>query len=364
MNVPKPKSVLFLLGFVLFMGMAAFGFAEDENILVLDCTNSRVAWDLTNKFPVVYLTKKNFDPAKFSDSGELSKTDFDLFVKTQLKAVKDNIRFKLRKADEMEVYIVTSIPMKLQETINPAAPDIQWVSDPVTFTSSNVSRPAGPVTTSSQPLTLSLLKTARFLIQEQQRPTALESGTGAMPSYVYGVVFKESAPVSELATPTPSPTVYYYYRQRYKLKFESSVLKLSFEDQSGNQQNVATIISGASENFFLTAGGPLYAYDLNRNGSGVNPTGLYVGINWTPNDIYDPGPRYLIVNLLDFNTTNPALAIGLIGLGMGFPKMNGFIPLSTLSITETLAYNLNQSRFQLLTLVTYDVSDVLQLLKL
>jgi hypothetical protein len=346
------------------MGMAALGFAEDDNTLVLDCTNSRAAWDLANKFPAVYLTNKNFDPAKFSDNGEMTKTDFDLFVKTQLKVAKDNIRFKLRKTDEIDVYIVTSIPIDLQETTNPAAPDIQWVSDPIIFTGSNSSRPGRPVTAASQPLTLSILKTARFLIQEQQRPTALESGTAAMPSFVYGVAFKESAPVTGLATPTPSPTVYYYYRQRYKLKFESSVLKLSFEDQSGNQQNVATVISGASENFFLSAGGSLYAYDVQPGGPGVNPNGLYLGINWTPNDIYDPGPRYLIVNLLDVNTTNPASAIGLIGLGAGFPKMNGFIPLSTLSITETLSYNLSLSRFQLLTLVTYDVTDVLQFLKL
>jgi len=170
-------------------------------------------------------------------------------------------------------------------------------------------------------------------------------------------------PGSSLEGP-PNGTVYYYYRQSYRLKFENSTLLLSFEDQNGNQQNVATVIAGPPENWFLTAGGPVFALDLRTNASGVNPTGLYVGLNWTPNDIFDPEGRFLIVNLLDVDTTNPASAIGLVGLGMGFPMMSDFIPLSTLSVTETLAYNLGLSRFQLLTMVTYDVTDVLQFLKL
>jgi hypothetical protein len=67
---------------------------------------------------------------------------------------------------------------------------------------------------------------------------------------------------------------------------------------------------------------------------------------------------------VDVNTSNPSSAIGLVGLGMGFPKMDSFIPLSTLSVTETLVYNLNSSNFQLLTMFNYDVTDLLQFLKL
>lgn len=72
----------------------------------------------------------------------------------------------------------------------------------------------------------------------------------------------------------------------------------------------------------------------------------------------------MIVNLLDVNTTNPSAAIGLVGLGMGFPKMDSFIPLSTFSITETLVYNLSSSNFQLLTMFNYDATDLVQFLKL
>jgi hypothetical protein len=49
---------------------------------------------------------------------------------------------------------------------------------------------------------------------------------------------------------------------------------------------------------------------------------------------------------------------------MGFPKTSSFIPLSTLSVTEILTYNFNASKFQFLTMVNYDVTDILQLLKL
>ena len=220
------------------------------------------------------------------------------------------------------------------------------------------------MTTASQPITLSILRTARFLLQEQQRATSLQSGGVATASSVFGVTFKEPAPLLGPVERPPAEKGYYYYRQKYKLKFENSTLALSFEDQNGNQENVATIITGSPENWFLTAGGPLYAYNPHSNSPGGNPTGLYVGLNWTPNDIYDPDLRLLIVNIMDVNTTNPASAVGLIGLGMGFPKIASFIPLSTLSVTETLAYNMSLSQFQLLTMVTYDVTDVLQLLKL
>jgi hypothetical protein len=198
-----------------------------------------------------------------------------------------------------------------------------------------------------------------------QRPAALESGGIPKTSSLFGVTFKEAV------LPTPNPgekpigeKVYYYYRQKYKLKYEHSLLTLSFEDQNGNQQNVETVMTGVSENWFLMAGGPLAAFNFDTNDFGNNPGGLYLGLNWTPNDIFDPEPRLLIVNLLDVDTTNPAAAIGLVGLGMGFPKMDSFIPLSTLTVTETLVYNLGLSKFQLLTMFNYDVTDLLQFLKL
>jgi hypothetical protein len=351
--------------FAIFLGAPVFSFADDGNIIVLDCTKSSMASELTSKFPTVYLSRESFDRSKFSDKGEISKNDFDGLVRTGLKIPKGTIRFKIGKNDEVDVYIVTSIRMDtFEQAIAPAALPIQWASDPITFVTSPSSQKSGPVTTASQPITLSILRTARFLLQEQQRATSLQSGGAATASSVFGVTFKEPAPLLGPVERPPSEKGYYYYRQKYKLKFENSTLALSFEDQNGNQENVATIITGSPENWFLTAGGPLYAYNPHSNSSGGNPTGLYVGLNWTPNDIYDPDLRLLIVNIMDVNTTNPASAVGLVGLGMGFPKIASFIPLSTLSVTETLAYNMNLSQFQLLTMITYDVTDVLQLLKL
>jgi len=365
-NIKRSTLGLCLACFVFLMGGSSPGFADDGNVIVLDCTNSKVATDLTSKFPIVYLSRETFDASKFSQKGEIYQADFDLLVQNGLKKPSDNIRFKIRKNDEVDVYIVTSIRMDtFEQAIAPATPSIQWLSDPITFVASSPSRASGPVTTASQPLTLSLLKTARFLLKEQQRRTSLESGGAPKASSVFGVAFKQAVlPKSELEEGLSLQKVYYYYRQKYKLKFESSTLNLSFEDQSGNQQQVATVISGPPENWFLMAGGPIYAYNFNTNSSSGNPAGLYVGLNWTPNDIYDPVPRFLIVNILDVNTSNPTSAIGLVGLGMGFPKTSGFIPLSTLSVTETLAYNLNLSQFQFLTMINYDLTDVLQLLKL
>jgi hypothetical protein len=354
-----------LLCFALFMGVPVLGFPDDGNIIVLDCTDSGAASDLTSKLPTVYLALKNFDPLKFSENGEITRTDFANLARTELRKAKETIRFKIKKNDEMDVYVVTSIRVDtLEQAIAPAAPAPQWISGSITFVTSNAPRGSGPATTVSQPLTLSVLRTARFLLKEQQRPTSLESGDRAKVLSVSGVTFKEAAPLLGPEERPPSPPVYYCYRQKYRLKFENSLLNLSFEDQNGNQQNVATVISGRSENWFLMAGGPLYAYNFDPDSSGGNPLGLYIGLNWTPNDIFDPGPRFLIVNILDINTSNPASAIGLVGLGMGFPKITSFIPLSTLSVTETLAYNLELAKFQLLTMVNYDVSDVLQLLKL
>src|SRR6185295_12786989 len=213
-------------------------FADDGNVIVLDCTNSKVATDLTSKFPIVYLSRETFDASKFSQKGEIYQADFDLLVQNGLKKPSDNIRFKIRKNDEVDVYIVTSIRMDtFEQAIAPATPSIQWLSDPITFVASSPSRASGPVTTASQPLTLSLLKTARFLLKEQQRRTSLESGGAPKASSVFGVAFKQAVlPKSELEEGLSLQKVYYYYRQKYKLKFESSTLNLSFEDQSGNQQ--------------------------------------------------------------------------------------------------------------------------------
>ncbi len=354
------------LGLVLLGGGFSPAFADDGNVIVLDCTSSETASDLTSKFPVLYLPREKFDASRFSDGGEISRADFEALTRTALKTPKGPIRFKIRKGDEMDVYFVTSIRMDtFEQAVAPVAAPLQWVSDSITFVTSGAPRHSRPVTTESQPITLSILKTARFLLKEQQRPTSLESGDEAKASSVFGVTFKAATQPSRGPEEKPaSPEFYYYYRQKYKLKFENSILSLAFEDQSGNQENVATVISGDSENWFLMAGGPLYAYNFDPNKPGGNPSGLYLGLNWTPNDIFDPGPRYLIVNILDVNTTNPSSAIGLVGLGIGFPKISNFIPLSTLSVTETLVYNFNVSSFQLLTMVNYDVTDVLQLLKL
>lgn len=357
---------ILIISFALLAGCPDLGFAEDGNVIVLDCTSSNIAADLTSKFPVVYLSAKNFDPAKFSENGEISQADFGGLIRTGLKKPKGTIRFKVRKNDSVDVYIVTSIRMDtFEQAAAPAAPPLQWVSDPIIFMNSIASRASGPVTTSSQPLTLSIMKTARFLLKEQQRPTSLESTRYANASSVFGVTFKvPRTSESGQEEQSPSDKIYYYYRQKYKMKFDNSVLNLSFEDQSGNQENVASVFTGASDNWFLTAGSPIVAFNRDSNDFGGNPTGLYLGLNWTPNDLFDPNARFLIVNFLDVNTTNPTTAIGLVGLGMGFPKTSKFIPLSTLSVTEVLAYNLTLSKFQFLTMINYDVTDILQLLKL
>jgi hypothetical protein len=348
------------------MGGAHLSFAGDWNVIVLDCTSSNVASDLTSKFPVVYLSKPNFNASRFSENGEILRADFDSLTQTALKTPQGTTRFKITKNDQIDVYIVTSIKMDtLEQKIAPGAPPLQWVSEPMTFVASHSPRPSGPVTTVSRPLTLTTMRTARFLLKEQQRPTALESGRDWKASSLFGVTFKalpEPPPGPEVKP--ASPKVYYYYRQKYQLKFENSIVTLSFEDQSGNQESVLSVVVGPSDNWFLTAGGPLLAYNPCANDFGGNPTGLYLGLNWTPNDLFDPMARFLIVNFLDVNTTNPTSAFGLIGLGMGFPKTSQFIPLSTLSVTEVLAYNLNLSKFQFLTMVNYDVTDILQLLKL
>lgn len=358
--------VLVLACSVLFAAEPASGAIGDGRIIILDCTSSLVASDLTSKVPTVYLSRKDFDASKFNDNGEISQVDFGGLTQNGFKTPRGTIRFKTRKNDDVDVYIITSIRMDtLEQNKATAAPPIKWLSDPIIFVTSGTSRASGPVTTASQPITLSTMRTARFLLKEQHRATALESSSAVKASSLFGVTFKEAPlPKPGLDKDPPAPKVYYYYRQRYKLKFENSLLDLSFEDQSGNQQQVASVITGASENWFLMAGGPVYAYNPDTNISGNSPTGLYVGLNWTPNDIFDPVPRFLIVNVLAVNTTNPTSAVGLVGLGMGFPKMRDFIPLSTLSVTETLVYNLERNEFQFLTMINYDMTDLLQLLKL
>jgi hypothetical protein len=366
MKMNKTGSGFYALCFALLAGGPSLGLAGDGNIVVLDCTSSGMASDLTSKFPGVYLSRRGFDASKFSEKGEITQADFEGLIRTGLKKPKGTIRFQIRKNDELDVYVVTSIRMDtFDQAIAPAAPPLEWLSDPIIFVASNSSRHSGPVTTSSRPITLSILKTARFLLKEQQRPTSLESGRDAMASSLFGVTFKGAAvPTLAPGDKPPSEKVYYYYRQKYKLKFENSLVNLSFEDQSGNQENIATVMTGPSENWFLTAGGPLLSYNPPTDDFGGNPTGLYLGLNWTPNDLFNPNARFLIVNFLDVNTSNPSSAVGLVGLGMGFPKTSSFIPLSTLSVTEVLAYNLTLSKFQFLTMVNYDVTDVLQLLKL
>ena len=364
MSLFKPS--FFLIWAILFAGVPVLSFAGDWNVIVLDCTSSTVASDLTCKFPVVYISNPKFEAAKFSQSGEISQVDFGALTQTGLKTPKGTIRFEIKKNDEIDVYIVTSIKMETFEQASaPAVPPLEWVSDPITFVNSNSSRRSGPVTTKSEPMTLSIMKTARFLLREQQRPTSLESGRDAKASAVFGVTFKvPQAPPPGLGEKPPSQKIYYYYRQRYKLKFNNSIVGLSFEDQNGNQENVMSVVTGPPDNWYFTAGSPVLAYNSDTNDFGGNPTGLYVGLNWTPDDLYDPMARFLIVNILDVNTTNPTTAIGLIGLGMGFPKTSHFSPLSTLSVTEVLTYNLSLSKFQLLTMINYDVTDILQLLKL
>ena len=362
----KTLLVPILIGGGLCWGGASRGFAGEDNIIVLDCTNSYVASDLTGKLPAVYMGCGNFDATGFAGNGEITQKDFESLVRNTLKKPRGVVRLKITKGDEVDIYIVTSIRMDTsdQAVALPDAP-LQWVSDPITFVGSHSSRSSGPVTTVSQPITLSILRTARFLLKEQQRPAALESGGIPKASSLFGVTFKESTQAHpHFYGNPPVEKVYYYYREKYKLKFWHSLLTLSFEDQKANLLNVETLMTGKPENWFLMAGGGLSAYNLDTDTFGNNPTGLYVGLNWTPNDIYDPDMRLLIVNLLDVNTTNPSSAIGLVGLGMGFPKMDSFIPLSTLSVTETLVYNLNSSNFQLLTMFNYDVTDLLQFLKL
>ena len=366
-NAGKTTVIIgFLLVAVFGWGGVAQGLAEEGNVIVLDCTSSAVASDLTSKLPAVYLAHKPFDLTKFTEAGEISKADFSGLLRTELKPPRGTIRFEAGKNEEVDIFIVTSIRMDtFEQAAALAAPPLQWVSDPITFMTSIASRKAGVAMTASQPLTLSIKKTARFLLKEQQRPTSLESGRYANASSVFGVTFKvPGSSEPRRVEQSPSDEVYYFYRQRYKLKFENSIVSLSFEDQSGNQANVATVLTGASDNWFLTAGSPIFAYNRETNDFNGNPTGLYLGLNWTLNDLFDPNARFLIVNLLDVNTSNPTSAIGLVGLGMGFPKTSKFIPLSTLSVTEVLAYNLNLSKFQFLTMINYDVTDVLQLLKL
>jgi hypothetical protein len=348
----------------LSLGRPGTGLANESSVIVLDCTHAQTISDLTGKFPTVYLARRNFDPSKFDPSGEITQVDFEVLTRTALRLHQGTIRSKIAKNEELVVYIVTSVRMNaFEQDAAPANESPQWLSDPIVFVAPNPGGRSKPVTTASRPITLSVVKTARFLLREEERPTALESGREEKASSVFGVTFK-AATVHGPGLDGLSRKVHYFYRQKYRLKFKNGTINLSFEDQSGNRENVATILSGPPDHWFLTAGGPLLAYDPNTAVFGGNPTGLYVGLNWTVNDIFDPEPRFLIVNFLDVNTSNPASAFGLIGLGIGLPKTNGFIPFSTLSVTEILTYNFDLSKFQFLTMLNYDVTDILQLVKL
>ncbi len=267
-------------------------------------------------------------PLKLSEQGEIPQADFADLTRTAFKTPKETMRFKAGKNDEIEVYIVTSSPMDTFEQAEASAvPQIQWVSDPITFVASNSPRYSGPVTTSSQPITLSIQKTARLLLKEQQRPTALESGNSPKASAIFGVVFRDASPPLGPEEQPPSQKVYYYYREKYKLKFNSGILNLSFEDQSANQLNVATAITGPSENWFLMAGGPVYAYNFDTKNFGDNPTGLYVGLNWTPNDIFDPDPRYPHREYPGHQHQQPRVRHRIGGVGDGVPENKQFHPL-------------------------------------
>ncbi|HTC20334.1 MAG TPA: hypothetical protein VK859_05785, partial [bacterium] len=234
------------------------GYASDVKVILLDCTQSGPVAGLTGKVPKVYLSRKSFDPMKFSDNGEITPADFAGLIRTDLAPPKETIRFKTRKNEEIQVYIVTSTPMDIFEQPEaPAAPSLQWVSSPISFVTSNSPQSSGPVTASSQPITLSILKTARLLLKEQERPSSLESGNSPKPFALFGIIFTDTPPPLGPVERPPSQKTYYYYRLKYKLKFDSGILNLSFEDQNGNQQNVASIVSGPPENWFLMAGGPV-----------------------------------------------------------------------------------------------------------
>lgn len=185
------RCTFLLLGSVLFSPLVCY--ADDRNILVLDCTSSCMASELTSKFPVVYQADKAFDASRFSEKGEISQADFGTLTKNGLKPAKGTLRFKIRKDDLVDVYIVTSVQMDtLEQTAAGAPPPAVWLSDPITFVTSNPIRSSGPVTTASQPITFSVVRTARFLVREKQRPTSLESGRDEKASAVFGVTFKES----------------------------------------------------------------------------------------------------------------------------------------------------------------------------
>ncbi|HUO57002.1 MAG TPA: hypothetical protein VMV05_02385 [bacterium] len=353
---PKGTLVPIILAFLTaILGGHARAWAGGANILVLDCTNSKVPGDLTEKSSAAYLPAGSFDDSVFEADGTIAKEDFDGLLKSKLKKPKGSIRFFSRKNDEIDVYIVTSIPMKASARLldSGAPPPILMVGGPLTFSSPPG---AGKGTGVSQPVTLSILQSARFLLEEQKRPTSLESGRSEVVSSFFGVSFK--------ALPGPAPegkNVYYYHLEKYKLKSDSGTLKLSFQNQNGNLQSIATVMTGPSENWFLMAGGPVFSYNLENQSTGNAPGGLYVSLNWSIHDIYDPRPRWLIVSLLGINTTNPASDVGLAGIGMGFPKMSDFIPLSTLAVTGSLFYNLKQSQFEFVAMVDYDIGDIFQL---
>jgi hypothetical protein len=355
-----PKAAL--AGLLFFLLEAGGLWAADPSVLVLDCRQSKVPQDFTSQAPTVYLPGKDFDASQSFRNGEISPGRFDKWVKSGWKKAGGQVRLRTRKGDEIDVYIVTSVPMMVfQQPQGAPIPSPQLVTQPLIFTVPPRSGPSQALTVESQPLTISYLPTARFIIQEKRRQGELEAGNFSEESYQTGVLFKPAAGDKGEAG---NERVCYFYAVKYPLKCDNGIVRLSFSDPIGNQQQVASLLTGPSQNWFLTAGGPLYSLNLNPNDTTGNPVGLYVGLNWSPKEIDDPSPRWFIANFLDVNTTNPSAGLGLVGVGIGFPKIGNFIPLSTLSVTETLFFNFNSSQFQLLTLATYDVSDIFQFLKL
>src|SRR5579859_4928157 len=154
------------------------GWAEPDHVLVLDCTNSSVPSDLTSKSSTVFLPVNHFDDSAFGPRGEITQVDFNGLTRTALKKPKGSIRFFTHKNEEVEVYIVTSIPVETteQQLESPVLPPVLLVSGPLTMNIAYPEEGGHPKTAFSQPITISTLQTVRFLLEEQKRPTALESG--------------------------------------------------------------------------------------------------------------------------------------------------------------------------------------------
>src|SRR5580693_4855778 len=123
MAIRRTLSGLCFTWLALAAGVPLPGYASNIKVILLDCTQSGPVAGLTGKVPKVYLSRKSFDPTKFSDSGEITPVDFTGLIRTALAPPKETIRFKTRKNEEIQVYIVTSTRMDIFEQPEaPAAP--------------------------------------------------------------------------------------------------------------------------------------------------------------------------------------------------------------------------------------------------